>query len=189
MLKYAYMSARAALESLGTDEQGLTPAEAAARLQKYGCNSIERTTKTNIFTLFLSQFGDVMTLLLVAAAAISGAVAFISRDFSDLTDTIIIIAIIALNAVVGTVQQYRADKAIESLKKLSTPTAVAVRGGTAIKIPAAERAPGALISREEPHNCRLLFKSRRICADGRIDRSIQSRRRYKRHKDAAGRHI
>ena len=163
MLKYAYMSARAALESLGTDEQGLTPAEAAARLQKYGCNSIERTTKTNIFTLFLSQFGDVMTLLLVAAAAISGAVAFISRDFSDLTDTIIIIAIIALNAVVGTVQQYRADKAIESLKKLSTPTAVAVRGGTAIKIPAAELTPGDIIRLEEgdlvPADCRIIAAS------------------------------
>ena len=108
----------------------------------------------------MSQFGDVMTLLLVAAAAISGAIAFISRDFSDLTDTIIIIAIIALNAVVGTIQQYRADKAIESLKKLSTPTAVVVRGGKTIKIPAADLTVGDIVRLEEgdlvPADCRIL---------------------------------
>ena len=160
MLKYSHISARATLESLGTDEHGLTPAEAASRLRKYGPNAIQQTKKVNVFTLFLSQFGDVMTLLLVAAAAISGAIAFISRDFSDLTDTIIIIAIIALNAVVGTVQQYRADKAIESLKKLSTPTAVVLRGGKTLKIPAAELTVGDIISLEEgdlvPADCRIL---------------------------------
>ena len=160
MLKYSRVAAEAALKDLGTDEQGLSPAEAAARLQKYGPNAIEKTKKNNIFALFLSQFGDVMTLLLVAAAAISGAIAFISRDFSDLTDTIIIIAIIALNAVVGTIQQYRADKAIESLKKLSTPTAVVVRGGKTIKIPAADLTVGDIVRLEEgdlvPADCRIL---------------------------------
>ena len=170
MLKYSHMTAEAALKDLGTDEQGLSPAEAAARLSKYGPNAIEKTKKTNVFTLFLSQFGDVMTLLLVAAAAISGAIAFISRDFSDLTDTIIIIAIIALNAVVGTVQQYRADKAIESLKKMSTPSAVAVRGGSYIKIPAAELTCGDIIKLEEGDlitaDCRII-----ACASLKTDES------------------
>ena len=168
MLKYCYIPARAALERLGTDEHGLTAAEAAARLAKYGANAIEKTKRANAFTLFLSQFGDVMTLLLVAAAAVSGAIAFISRDFSDLTDTLIIIAIIALNAVVGTVQQYRADRAIENLKKLSAPSAVALRDGKRIKLPAAELTVGDVIELDEgdlvPADCRII-EARSLKAD------------------------
>ncbi len=168
MLKYSRMTAQAALESLRTDEQGLTASEAAARLQKNGPNVIQKTKKTNIFTLFLSQFGDVMTLLLVAAAAVSGVIAFISRDSADLTDTLIIIAIIALNAVVGTVQQYRADKAIESLKKLSAPAATVLRDGKAVRLPAAELTVGDVIMLEEgdlvPADCRILT-SVRLSAD------------------------
>ena len=160
MLRYSYMTARAALEDLKTDEQGLSPAEAAARLQKYGPNTIEKIKKHSVFTLFLSQFGDVMTLLLVAAAVISGVIAFISRDFSDLTDTAIIIVIIALNAIAGTVQQYRADRAIENLKKLSVPSAVVVRGGESLKIPAAELTAGDIVRLSEgdvvPADCRIL---------------------------------
>ena len=142
MLRYSRVSAEATLKDLNTHLQGLSPEEAAARLAKYGPNAIEKTRRTNIFALFLSQFGDVMTLLLVAAAAVSGAIAFLSRDFSDLTDTIIIVAIIALNAAVGTVQQYRADRAIESLKKLSSPSAEVIRGGRALSIPAAQLTVG-----------------------------------------------
>ena len=168
MLKYCYIPARAALERLGTDEHGLTAAEAAARLAKNGANAIEKTKRANAFTLFLSQFGDVMTLLLVAAAAVSGAIAFISRDFSDLTDTLIIIAIIALNAAVGTVQQYRADRAIENLKKLSAPSAVVLRDGKRIKLPAAELTVGDVIELDEgdlvPADCRII-EARSLKAD------------------------
>ncbi len=160
MLEFSRMTAAAVLKNLRSDGQGLTSSEASARLAKYGYNSLGRQKKINVFTLFLSQFGDVMTLLLVAAAAISGVIAFISRDFSDLTDTIIIVTIIALNAVVGTVQSYRADKAIEHLKKLSTPTATVLRDGKTVRIPAGELTVGDVISLEEgdlvPADCRIL---------------------------------
>ncbi len=170
MLRYSRVSAETTLKDLNTHLQGLSPEEAAARLAKYGPNAIEKTRRTNIFALFLSQFGDVMTLLLVAAAAVSGAIAFISRDFSDLTDTIIIVAIIALNAAVGTVQQYRADRAIESLKKLSSPFAEVIRGGRALSIPAAQLTVGDVIRLEEgclvPADCRIIS-----CSSLRADES------------------
>lgn len=160
MLRYSYMSTTAALKSLGADEHGLTEEEAARRLREKGRNVIEKGKKINIFKLFLCQFGDVMTLLLVAAAAVSGVIALISRDFGDLTDTIIIICIILLNAAIGTVQQYRADKAIENLKKLSAPTAVVMRSGKAVKIPAAELVAGDIVHLEEgdlvPADLRIL---------------------------------
>lgn len=160
MLKYRYMTASAALKSLDTDEHGLTGEEAARRLREQGANIIEKGKKINVFKLFLCQFGDVMTLLLVAAAAISGIIALVSRDFSDLTDTIIIVCIIILNAAIGTVQQYRADKAIENLKKLSAPSAIVLRDGKEVKIPAAELVAGDIVRLEEgdlvPADCRII---------------------------------
>lgn len=160
MLKYSYVSAAQALGALNTDERGLTSAEADARLQKYGANVIEKTTKAKPLALFFSQFKDVMTLLLIAAAVVSAVVAYLSKDVNDLTDTAIILAIILLNAVIGTVQQFRADKAIESLKKLSTPYATALRDGKTVKIPAANLTVGDIIRVEEgsivPADCRIL---------------------------------
>lgn len=154
------MTATAALKNLNADEHGLTGEEAARRLSEQGANVIEQSKKINIFKLFFCQFGDVMTLLLVAAAAISGVIALISHDFNDLTDTIIIICIILLNAVIGTVQQYRADKAIENLKKLSAPTAIVLRDGREVKLPASQLVVGDIVRLEEgdlvPADCRII---------------------------------
>ena len=160
MLRYSYMTATAALKNLNADEHGLTGEEATRRLSEQGANVIEQSKKINIFKLFFCQFGDVMTLLLVAAAAISGVIALISHDFNDLTDTIIIICIILLNAVIGTVQQYRADKAIENLKKLSAPTAIVLRDGREVKLPASQLVVGDIVRLEEgdlvPADCRII---------------------------------
>ena len=97
MLKYAFTEAENALKSLGSRSGGLSGEEARERLSKYGQNVIEKQKKRGVLWLFFSQFGDVMTLLLVAAAAISGVIAAFSHDLSDLTDTVIIISIIVLN--------------------------------------------------------------------------------------------
>ena len=170
MLKYAFTEAESALKSLGSRSGGLSGEEARERLSKYGRNVIEKQKKRGVLWLFFSQFGDVMTLLLVAAAAISGVIAAFSHDLSDLTDTVIIISIIVLNAVVGAVQQYRADKAIEQLKKLSAPTALALRDGVAKRIPAAELTVGDVVLLSEgdlvPADCRILS-----CAGLKADES------------------
>ena len=119
MQNFCFIDGGQTLRELNSSVSGLTESEAQARLKKHGLNELERGKKAGIFKLFFSQFKDFMTVLLMIAAAVSSVIAFISKDLNDLTDTVIILSIIFLNAVVGTVQQFRADKAIENLKKLS----------------------------------------------------------------------
>ena len=160
MLNYYRLGAEETLKSLNSSPIGITAGEAEARLKKYGANALESGKKAGFFKLFISQFKDVMTILLMAAAAVTAVIAAISGDKSDLTDTFIIIFIIILNALVGTIQQYRADKAIEGLKKLSVCKVKCVRGGKDMEISSEELVPGDVISLSEgdmvPADCRVL---------------------------------
>jgi len=149
MLKYTDMPTGRVLEELKTSAGGLNAAEAKFRLEKYGANVLSDGKKISAVGLFFSQFCDVMTLLLIAAACISAVVAYFSGEGSDLADTAIISAIIFLNAVVGTAQQYRADKAIERLKRLNGTTCKVRRGGEVLKISAEELTLGDVVLLEE----------------------------------------
>ena len=160
MLNYYRLGAEETLKSLNSSPIGITAGEAEARLKKYGANALESGKKAGFFKLFISQFKDVMTILLMAAAAVTAVIAAVSGDKSDLTDTFIILFIIILNALVGTIQQYRADKAIEGLKKLSVCKVKCVRGGKDMEISSEELVPGDVISLSEgdmvPADCRVL---------------------------------
>lgn len=160
MFNFYRSGAEEALKSLGSSPVGISDEEAKLRLQKYGANALEKGKKTGFFKLFIAQFKDVMTILLMAAAAVTAVIAFISGDRSDLTDTFIILFIILLNAAVGAVQQYRADKAIENLKKLSVCTVKCRRGGRDVAINSEELVPGDVITLSEgdmvPADCRIL---------------------------------
>ena len=149
-----------ALKALKSSEGGLSQEEAVRRLEKFGKNELKEGKRRSIPVLFFAQFKDLMTLILVAAAVLSGVLAYVTGDKSELTDTAILLFIIVLNAAVGVVQQYRADSAILKLKKLSTATAKAVRGGRVHVIPAAELVPGDIVELEEgdrvPADCRIL---------------------------------
>ena len=149
-----------ALQTLNSTEGGLSEGEAERRLAKFGKNELKEGKRRSIPALFFAQFKDLMTLILVAAAVLSGVLAYVTGDRSELTDTAILLFIIVLNAAVGVVQQYRADSAIEKLKKLSTATAKAVRGGRVRFLPAALLVPGDVVEVEEgdriPADCRIL---------------------------------
>lgn len=172
MLKYGYMSAKRVLAEVRSDENGLSDEEAARRLSSDGPNSIEKKSKNPAVKVFFSQFKDVMTILLIAAAAISAIIAFVSGDSGGLTDTFIILAIIMLNAVVGAVQQYRADKAIEGLKKLSATYAHVRRGGEIIKTESSKIVIGDVICLEEgdlvPADCRILSANGLKCDESAL---------------------
>ena len=108
-------------ERFGTDiNKGLTSAQAETYLKKYGRNALTQSKKNNVIIKFLSQFKDFMVLILLIASGISFFTAFMSDD-GDFIDPIMILLIVILNAVVGTVQECRAEKAIDALKKLSSP--------------------------------------------------------------------
>lgn len=147
-------------KTLNSTEGGLSEGEAERRLAKFGKNELKEGKRRSIPALFFAQFKDLMTLILVAAAVLSGVLAYVTGDKSELTDTAILLFIIVLNAAVGVVQQYRADSAIEKLKKLSTATAKAVRGGRVRFLPAALLVPGDVVEVEEgdriPADCRIL---------------------------------
>jgi Ca2+-transporting ATPase len=126
---------------LNTTPSGIDNATAAQRLTEYGKNQILDKKKAGILQMFLRQFMDFMILILIAASIVSGIL-------GDVTDTIVILVIIIINAVVGFIQEYRADKAIEALKSIVTSNTRIIREGKAIDIPTVNIVPGDVVMLE-----------------------------------------
>jgi len=143
-----------ALRELGVDRQnGLGAEEAQKRLEQYGPNVFEEKKPKTKLQMFLSQLKDSMIYILFGAMAVSLAL-------GEYADAVIILAVILLNATIGMIQEAKAEKSLEALKKLSSPTALVRRGGKAIEIPAAELVPGDIVVLEAgrivPADLRLL---------------------------------
>ncbi|MEJ2695810.1 MAG: cation-translocating P-type ATPase [Candidatus Sulfobium sp.] len=126
------------LIELNTSRDGLSAEEAARRLEVHGPNILKEMEKRSVVRMFVDQFTDFMILVLIAAAVVSGII-------GDLTDTIAIVVIVVLNAVIGFVQEYRAEKAMAALKKMASPTATVVREGRESEIAASELVPGDVV--------------------------------------------
>jgi Ca2+-transporting ATPase len=120
-------------------ETGLSEEEAASRLHRYGLNKIREEKRVHPIMLFLDQFRDFMIYVLIAAAIISGAA------LKEFLDAAVIMFIVVANAILGFVQEYRAERALESLKKLSAPTARVLREGKERMIPSQDLVPGDII--------------------------------------------
>ncbi|HET9700193.1 MAG TPA: cation-translocating P-type ATPase [Burkholderiales bacterium] len=132
-------SAESVLEQLGSNTAtGLGAAEAEARLRRHGPNAIREAARRSAWRMFLDQFTDFMIIVLMAAAVVSGLI-------GEPGDTIAIVAIVVLNAVIGFVQEYRAEKAIAALKKLAAATARVLRDGHVREIPAGDLVPGDIV--------------------------------------------
>ncbi len=161
MRDFRTVSVEDTLAQLKTSKNvGLSSVQASERLKSYGLNALEKQKKQTLVGLFFAQFGDIMTLLLIAAAAVSAVIAFLSGESGDLADTLIIISIIFMNAVVGCIQQYRADKAIQQLKKLSVCKVKTLRGGKDMLVDSENITVGDIIRLEEgdlvPADCRII---------------------------------
>jgi Ca2+-transporting ATPase len=125
--------------ALGTDPaRGLSADEAAARLARYGRNELVERGKKPTWRLLLEQFTNAMIVVLMVAAVITALL-------GDLKDTVVILAIVVLNGIVGFVQEYRAEQALDALKRMASPTARVVRDGETILVPAPEVVPGDLV--------------------------------------------
>ena len=125
-------------KTLKTNSAGLTGAEAKRRFTTDGPNLLEAKKKKTILGILLSQLTDFMTLILIAAAVISGIV-------GDVTDTIVILAIVVINAIVGFIQEWRAEKAMEALEEMAASHAKARRDNQTVDIPASELVAGDVI--------------------------------------------
>lgn len=138
---------------------GISNEEAKKRLEKYGKNKIEDKKKESIFVKFIKQFNDIMIIILIISAIVSAAVAKLEGN-GDYIDSIIIISIVILNAIMGTVQEAKAEKSIDALKKMSTPVAKVKREGNIITVPSEEIVIGDIIILEAgnyvPADCRII---------------------------------
>ena len=134
-------------------EQGLTNEQAGERLLKYGPNKLPEKKKTPLFLVFLSQFNDPMIYILLAAALLSVAISIYNSihtgEAFDFADPIIIMGVCVLNAIIGTVQENKAEKSLEALKKMSSPTCVVRRDGKLIELKAEELVVGDIVILEE----------------------------------------
>ncbi len=145
------------LKFLKSSSSGLTTQEAVKRLHEYGLNELKETKKRTLFMMFLDQFKDFMIMVLIAAALVSGII-------GELIDTLAIAVIVILNAIIGFVQEYRAEKAIRALKGMAAPYAVTLRDAKPAHVPASELVPGDIVLLEAgrivPADLRLLEAAR-----------------------------
>ena len=161
------LTAAEAAEKLGSSlSDGLTPDEAAARLGTTGPNKLAEVPRPPMWKRFVAQVTDFTVLALLAAAAIAGTLAFLGpgEGTSFLTrygDSLAILAIVVLNAVLGLAQERRAEKALDALRDMTAPTAKALRSRKIVEIPAAELVPGDILILEEgdrvPADVRLVL--------------------------------
>lgn len=141
-----------ALKEFKTGSDGLSTKQAEENLAKYGKNALVEGKKKTAFQVFLEQFKDLMVIILIIAAVISAFT-------GDIESTLVIIAVLILNAILGTVQHVKAEKSLESLKSLSSPSAKVLRNGEKIEIDSKDVVPGDIM---------LLEAGDMVTADGRI---------------------
>jgi Ca2+-transporting ATPase len=126
------------VRTLHADLQGLTSAEAAARLARYGPNALPEARGRSVARMLLDQFSDFMILVLIAAAIVSGIV-------GEPSDTLAIVVIVLLNAVIGFTQEWRAERAMAALRRMAAPSARVRRDGAVTALPADHLVPGDLV--------------------------------------------
>ena len=142
--------------------QGLTKDEAIKRQSEYGENKLKDRKKENIFIKFLKQFNDYMIIILIIAAIVSAGISFWQGE-NDYIDSIIIISIVVLNAIMGIVQEAKAEKSLEALKNMSAPVAKVRRNNRIVTIRGSQIVPGDIVLLEAgnfvPADCRLVSSS------------------------------
>lgn len=152
MKQYYLQTKDEVLKEFKTSIDGLSTKQAEENLARYGKNALVEGKKKTAFQVFLEQFKDLMVIILIIAAVISAFT-------GDLESTLVIIAVLILNAILGTVQHVKAEKSLESLKSLSSPSAKVLRNGEKIEIDSKDVVPGDIM---------LLEAGDMVTADGRI---------------------
>ena len=122
---------------------GLTEQDIQKRREKYGLNEIKEEKKTPLLIKFLEQFKDFMIIVLILAAIVSGVIGYAKGE--GITDSIIIMIVVIVNAIIGVAQENKAEKSLEALKKMSAYSAKVVRDGKILVIPSSELVPGDIV--------------------------------------------
>lgn len=152
------------VKSLGSSFQGLTSEIAKNRLAEIGPNEIKQEKKISPWTLLLNQFKSILVIILLVAVALSVVIGIVNWESGaglpeEITDAIVILAIVIAVVILGFIQEYRSEKALDALKKMAAPTATVIRDGIEKEIQACDLVPGDII---------VLSTGDRIPADARI---------------------
>ena len=157
-MKYYDEDVEKVLEHFQTSEDGLTAQEAKSRINRYGLNKLKETNKKSKLSMFIDQFKDMMIFILILAAIFSGISSHLNNE--PYTDTIVIAVVIIINAVMGFVQEMKAESA--SLKKMTTPNAKVIRNGKVTVCSSEEVVPGDIITLEAgdrvPADARVIWE-------------------------------
>lgn len=162
-MKHYLCDAEEVLKEVGASPDGLSAEEAASRLEKNGRNKLAEGKKTSMFKRFLLQLVNPMIIVLLAAAAVNLATVIIDRvrgGNESFAEFIIIVAVVLLNAILGVVQEGRAEHAIEALKEMTASTCKVIRGGQLLAVKSEEIVVGDIVILEAgdsvPADCRIL---------------------------------
>ncbi len=150
------MNLEETLKALNSTEAGLSQGEAQKRLTDYGLNELRKEKRTSPAKMFAEQFKDILVVILLIATALSVAI-------GELIDAVVIVAIVLATAILGFAEEFRSEKAVEALRKMTAPTATVLRDGKEVKVPASEIVPGDVL---------LLHTGDRVPADARLIKSI-----------------
>src|SRR2546430_2116894 len=153
------LPADAVLRRLDASPLGLNSQEAARRLARFGPNELVQTARVSPLRILLSQFVDVLVIVLIIAAIISASLGVLQGQNEDLYDAVLIIVIVIMNAILGFVQEYRAERSLEALKGLAAPKAHVLRERGVVAVPSREVVPGDVV---------VLAAGDRIPADARL---------------------
>ena len=156
-MKEYRQSAEQVLEELQSGAEGLSGEEAAARLAKDGPNKLAEGEKVSLIRRFFGQMADPMTIILLVAAAVSGVTSALQGE--SFADVFIILAVVIVNAVLGVLQESKAEKAIEALQEMAAATSKVLRDGKIVSIPSHDLVAGDVV---------LLEAGDAVPADGRI---------------------
>lgn len=152
MSKYFSIETEEILEKFNVSKDGLNEKQVDENISKYGLNELNQKKKKSVLQVFISQFKDLLIFILIAA----GIISMLSNNVES---TIVIFAVIILNAVLGTVQHFKAEQSLDSLKALSAPSAKVIRNGSKIEIHSKNVVPGDIL---------VLEAGDLITADGRV---------------------
>src|SRR5438094_3289667 len=153
------LRAEAVVQRWASAPLGITSREASERLSRFGRNELVQTARVSPLRILLSQFVDVLVIVLIIAAIISAALGVLQGQNEDLYDAVLIIVIVIMNAILGFVQEYRAERSLEALKSLAAPKAHVLREGGIVAVPSRELVPGDVV---------VLSAGDRVPADARL---------------------
>ncbi len=158
------------LSSVGSAENGISSAEAEKRLTENGKNKLDEGKKTSVFVRFLQQLADPMILVLIAAAAVSGIISFVEKELP--TDVFIILIVVILNAVLGVLQEAKAEKALDALKEMTAATSKVLRDGKQVTVKSDELTIGDVVVLEAgdaiPADCRVIESNSLKCEEAAL---------------------